>query len=145
MSLPRPFSAVPAPIAALLALAGCGGSAPRTPIAPLAPPSDEQQVRAVAKAIVEAYAAEDYGRLCAQFAPGTFTAVLPAVKVASCEDLFRKLPSFEAPSPQQVNAAAVRIRGDRATIDYREKGVDSTLLTRIDGRWLISNKAEVSG
>jgi hypothetical protein len=150
MSLPCrrfPLRSVPAVVPTILccavALAGCGADgrpAPRVPVRA----AGDQQVRDVVKSLAQAYAAEDYRQLCAQFAPETFTEALATLKLDSCEALFRKMPSFEAPSPQQINAADVRVRGDRATIAFVEPGVEPMFLARIGGRWLITNQAEVT-
>jgi hypothetical protein len=140
-SLPPPSSAAP------FRLSACGGNEAR--VAPPVPtaaqgPSDAEQVRDVAKAITQAYADEDYSRLCAQFAPGTFTELIALAKVDNCEALFAKAPTFSAPSPQQINRADARIRGDRATLVFDEQGVEPFTLRRIDGRWQIANDAELS-
>jgi len=127
----------PAAIVVALAVAGCGANAP--------PPSDEQQIRATMKAVTQAFADEDYQRLCAQWAPGTFKELLAAADLRSCEDFWSRVETFEAPTPRQINAARVRIDGDHANVDFREPGVETALLTRIDGRWLLSNEAEISG
>jgi hypothetical protein len=127
--------------------AACGGGEERLaqPLPSVAPrPSDAEQIRDVAKAISQAYADEDYARLCEQFAPGTFTQLIAIAKVDSCEALFAKAPTFSAPSPQQIDRAEARIRGDRATLVFRENGVEPFTLRRIDGRWLIADEAEVS-
>ena len=107
-------------------------------------PSDADQIRDVAKTVLRAYADEDYTRLCEQFAPGTFTQLIAAGKVDSCEELFAKAPTFSAPNPRQIDRAQARIRGDRATLVFREQGVEPYTLHRIGGRWLIANEAEVS-
>ena len=125
-----------------LALAACGSD--QRPSAPAtAPVPHEQQVRDVAKTLLRAYAAQDYHRLCAQFAPGTFDALIAAGKVESCERLFADAPGFEAPSPQQIDRADARVRGDRATLVF-EDGVDPMKLRRVGGRWVVANEAEVS-
>ena len=129
-----------------LPLSACGRDEARVapPVPPAAQgPSDAEQVRDVAKAITQAYADEDYARLCAQFAPGTFTEVIALAKVESCEALFAKAPTFSAPSPQQIDRADARIRGDRATLIFDEKGVEPFTLRRIDGRWQIANDADI--
>ena len=145
-AIPRRLLAA-AVLAVALAFAACGGSEQRLaqplPSVPTRP-SDAEQIRDVAKAISQAYADEDYARLCAQFAPGTFTELIAIAKVDSCEALFAKAPTFSAPSPQQIDRADARIRGDRATLVFREKGVEPFTLRRIDGHWLIANEAEVS-
>ena len=132
-----------------LPLCACGGGGGEAPVAPPVPsaaqgPSDAEQVRDVAKAITQAYADEDYTRLCAQFAPGTFTELIALAKVDNCEALFAKAPTFSAPSPQQIDRADARIRGDRAALVFDEKGVEPFTLRRIDGRWQIANDAELS-
>ena len=126
-----------------LALAACGGDQrPAAPAPALVP--DEQQVRDVAKTLLRAYAAQDYHRMCAQFAPGTFDALIAAGKLESCERLFADAPGFEMATPQQIDRADARVHGNRATLDFAEEGLDSMKLRRIGGRWLIGGKAEVS-
>jgi hypothetical protein len=145
-AIPRRLLAA-AVLTVAIAFAACGGGEERLaqPLPSVAPrPSDAEQIRDVAKALLRAYADEDYARLCEQFAPGTFTQLIAAAKVESCEALFAKAPTFSAPSPQQIDRADARIRGDRATLVFREKGVEPYTLRRIDGRWMIANEAEVS-
>jgi hypothetical protein len=145
-SIPRGLPAA-AVLSVAIAFSACGGGEERR-VQPLptvaAAPSDAEQIRDVAKAISQAYADEDYARLCEQFAPGTFTQVIAVAKVDSCEALFAKAPTFSAPSPQQIDRAETRILGDRATLVFRDKGVEPFTLRRIDGRWLIANEAQVS-
>jgi hypothetical protein len=124
-------------------LAGCGDDERRAAPVPLQAPAD-RQVRDVAKAVTQAYDAEDYRRLCAQFAPGTFAEILTAVHVDSCEELFRRAPSFEAPSPQQIDAADVGVRGEQAIIRFAQPGVDPMRLRKVGGRWLIVDEAEIT-
>jgi hypothetical protein len=145
-SIPRRLPAA-ALLTVALALAACGGGEQRLaqPLPSVAPaPSDAEQIRDVAKAISQAYADEDYARLCEQFAPGTFTQVIALAKVESCEALFAKAPTFSAPSPPQIDRADARVRGDRATLVFRDKGVEPFTLRKIHGRWLIANEAQVS-
>ena len=129
---------------ASLAVVECGDSSTRPSGDSRPRASEEERVRAVAKAVLQAYADEDYRRLCAQYAPGTFTELLAVTKIDSCEDLFGNASTFEMPSPQQVNDAEVRIRGDHAKLMFRIKGVDDTLLKKVRGRWLIADKAELT-
>jgi len=146
IATPRRLLATAA-VCGALPLAACGGDEARVtrPAPPAAQrPSDAEQLRNVAKAITQAYADGDYARLCAQFAPGTFTELIALAKVDSCEALFAKAPTFSAPSPQQIDRAAARIRGDRATLVFGEKDVEPFTLRRIDGRWRIANDAELS-
>ena len=124
-------------------LAGCGDDEQRAAHSPLRAPAD-RQVRDVAKAVTQAHDAEDYGRLCAQFAPGTFAEILTAVHVDSCQELFRRAPSFEAPSARQIDAADVGVSGDQAIIRFAQPGVDPMRLRKIGGRWLIVNEAEIT-
>ena len=145
-AIPRRLLAA-AVLIVVVPLVACGGGEERLaqPLPSVAPgPSDAEQIRDVAKALLRAYADEDYARLCEQFAPGTFTKLIVTAKVESCEALFVKAPSFSAPSPQQIDRADARIRGDHATLVFREKGVEPYTLRRIDGRWMIANEAEVS-
>jgi hypothetical protein len=145
-AIPRRLLAA-ATLTIAIAFAACGGGEDRLaqPLPSVAPlPSDADQIRGVAKTLLQAYADEDYARLCEQFAPGTFTQLIAAGKVESCEALFAKAPTFSAPNPQQIDRAEAHVRGDRATLVFREKGVEPYTLRRIDGRWMIANEAEVS-
>jgi hypothetical protein len=59
-------------ISVAIALAACGGgeervAQPRPSVAPR--PSDAEQIRDVAKALLRAYADQDYTHRCKQFAP----------------------------------------------------------------------------
>ena len=128
---------------AALALAACG--ADQRPSAPEPEPvPDEQQVRDVAKTLLRAYAAQNYERMCAQFAPGTFSALIAAGTLESCERHFADAPGFEMATPQRIDRADARIHGDRATLDFAEKGLESMKLRRIGGRWVIGGKAKIS-
>jgi hypothetical protein len=104
----------------LLAIVGCGETSPRSSGEGHLQVSVEEQVRAVANTVLQAYVDEDYSRLCTQFAPGTFAELLAVTKAASCEELFSNAPTFEAPSPQQVKDTEVRIRGDHAKIVFTQ-------------------------
>ena len=83
MRLPAaPFRLPTAVLAACSAptLAACSAptlaafAADQRPVAPAPEPvPDEQQIRDVAKTLLRAHAAEDHHRMCAQFAPGTFS------------------------------------------------------------------------
>jgi hypothetical protein len=141
--LRRARALAPALLCCAPLIAACGDDGQRAAPASLRAPAD-QQVRDVAKAVAQAYLAEDYPRLCAQFAPDTFAEILTAVDVDSCEELFRRAPSFAAPSPQQIDAAEVRVSGDRAIIRFERPGVDPMRLKQIGGRWLIVNEAEIT-
>ena len=142
MRSPRLLPTALAALCGALPLAACSADEAPPAERPAAVPA-EQQVRTVAKTVAQAYVAEDYDRLCAQFAPGTFKQVIELAGVDDCPALFAKAPSFSAPSPQQIDAAHTRIRGDRATIDFAERGVESMHLRNLDGRWYIANEAEI--
>jgi len=141
-AIPRRLLAV-AVLTVAVPLAACGEREDRV-AQPLPRPSDAEQIRNVAKAISKSYAAEDYARLCAQIAPSTVRALIALGKVDSCEALFAKATTFSAPGPRQIDRAEVRIRGDRASLVFQEQDVEPLTLRRIDERWLIANKAEIS-
>jgi hypothetical protein len=75
MRLPAaPFRLPTAVLAACSAPTLAAFAADQRPVAPAPEPvPDEQQIRDVAKTLLRAHAAEDHHRMCAQFAPGTFS------------------------------------------------------------------------
>jgi len=118
MPSPRTLFSLAA-VCGALPLAACGGDDAQRPDRPAAVPAEEQ-VRAVAKAVV----------------------VLAGV--ADCPALFADAPTFEAPSPQQIDRARTQVRGDRAEIDFAERGVETMHLRNVGGRWYIADEAEIT-
>ena len=131
--------------------------------------SDEQQVRATAKAVTHAVVERDYETMCDLYGYGAeaqlfvamlFTGLADDDAAAdrqraagfSCADAVRRLDrgaggddglAADALTDAQIDGARVTIRGDRATL--RVAGSEPEHMVRQEGRWLVGPDPEGFG
>ena len=127
--------------------------------------SDEQQIRATARAGAEALGRKDFDRLCRLMSPGAEAQIImggafasmfsgsgdEAPSTLSCSRMLRDVTKLAGddgdrgfldllPSRGEVGRARIVIRDSNATIDV--PGTPPTAMIRLDGRWLFDAEIE---
>ena len=120
----------------LVALAGCGGGGDKTTA------GDEQAVRAVAQAYLNAVATKNWKAACATRAASEIRQL--AKTGGSCEKVFAALLGKQPVAVfKSARAGAVRIKGDVAGIDVDRKGQAGKAITlaavRENGGWKLKD------